>query len=70
MLFRSDVCNMATNVLNLEAQSPSCGTANAGSPFTFGINNAVITSLGVSMTSENALLTENVSLLFLTLNIK
>ena len=64
-----NVCNMASNILNLEAQAPSCGTVSAGNAFTLGMNNCVLTSVGVSITSENALLSENVSLMFLTMTV-
>jgi len=64
-----NVCNMGTNILNLECQSTACIEGASGTAFTLGITNVVITTLGGSISSENSLFTESVALQYLTLNL-
>lgn len=64
-----DVCNMATNILNLEARSASCLEGASSSSFTLGMSNSVITTLGGSISSENSLFSETVAMQYLTLNL-
>ena len=64
-----NVCNMATNILNLDARSATCPEGTGGSSFVLGLQYVVITNLQGAVNSENGLLTEGVTLQYLTLNL-
>lgn len=63
-----NVCNMGSNILSLDCASGSCPAVSSGA-FVLGMHYAVITSVGGSVTSENALFSENVALQYLTLDL-
>lgn len=62
-----NVCNMATNILNLDARSAACIEGSGANTFVLGIQYAVITNLQGTVNSENGLMTEGVALQYLTL---
>lgn len=64
-----DICNMGTNVLNIDAKSAACLEGAGTNTFLIGITNSVITNLAGNTTSENSLFTESVGMQFLTLNL-
>jgi hypothetical protein len=62
-----NVCNMATNVLNLSCRSAACVEGAGGSSFGLGMQNCVINTVGGAITSENSMLTETTAMQFLIL---
>lgn len=64
-----DVCNMGSNMLNIDAQSAACIEGTSSNAFVIGIQNSVITNIGGSVSSDNSLLTEQLGLQFLTLTL-
>jgi len=63
-----DVCNAKTNILNLEARAAGCGDG-ASSPFNLGMNHCVITNLAGSVASDTGLMSEQVAMQFLSLEL-
>jgi hypothetical protein len=64
-----NVCNMATNIMNVEAKSAACLEGASTDQFTLGMHYLVINALGGSVASENSLFTETLGLQYLTLDL-
>lgn len=64
-----NVCNAASNHLALQLSAAACTNGPGTISATLGMNYAVITSVGGSITSENSLFSENVAVTFLTLDL-
>ena len=67
-----DVCNAASNILDLELAT-GCSTigsfaTTAGQKYRFSVKYCVITSIGVSMTAQEMLVNEQLQMLFCSLS--
>jgi hypothetical protein len=68
-----NVCNAATNNLNFEAATgcdvPGVATAG-GNTYTFGVNNAVITTIGITIASaQDMMINEQLSMRYVSLTL-
>lgn len=64
-----DVCNAATNILNLEARSAACAAQAGGEQFALGMTHCLIEGMAGTVSSENGLMTENLQMRFLGLEL-
>lgn len=63
-----NVCNAATNNLNFSAQA-GCNSQSLGGSLTFGVQNAVIVSIGLSVGAQDMVINENLAMTFISLTL-
>lgn len=70
-----NVCNAATNNLNFEAETGCPTGENPGNTgglsgtYTFGIRNAVITNIAITVSAQDMIINEQLQMMFVSLNL-
>lgn len=65
-----DVCNAATNILNLDSSAPGCGDSTPdGARASLSMSHCLVETMAGTVASDNGLMTENVNMRFLSLEV-
>lgn len=64
-----NVCNAATNNLNFSAQAGCNSQSSTGGALTFGVQNAVIVSIGLSVGAQDMVINEQLAMTYVSLEL-